>query len=185
MRYSALAPRRREAGPGGKMTRPGCPRIRARVCLAMALPACLVMAAAGLAQPVRATSAGRRPQRSCRDPSKDRRLASGLSSAACMDLCTGLPGRDAKPEAVRQTQAATRLPRLAALRETIQGRRRSASLAHNPEAAGVPLRTRSTGKPQVLTAPIRRLRSPAGGPLAVLGNLGGRPAGQLGRAKIR
>jgi hypothetical protein len=38
------------------MTRSGSARIRARVCLALALPACLVIAAAGLAQPVRAAT---------------------------------------------------------------------------------------------------------------------------------
>jgi hypothetical protein len=38
------------------MTRPGSARIRARVCLVLALPACLVIAVAGLAQPVRAAT---------------------------------------------------------------------------------------------------------------------------------
>ena len=54
MRYSALARGRRQAGPGGKMTRSGSACIRARV--ALALSACLVIAAAGLAQPVRAAT---------------------------------------------------------------------------------------------------------------------------------
>ncbi len=38
------------------MSRSGSARIRARVCLALALPACLVIAAAGLAQPARAAT---------------------------------------------------------------------------------------------------------------------------------
>jgi hypothetical protein len=38
------------------MTRSGSARIRARVCLARALPVCLVIAVAGLAQPVRAAT---------------------------------------------------------------------------------------------------------------------------------
>jgi hypothetical protein len=58
MGYSALARGRRQAGPGGKMTCSGSAgiRARARLALALTLPACLVMAAAGLAQPARAAT---------------------------------------------------------------------------------------------------------------------------------